>query len=239
MNRIKTIYEKIKSLIRSIFPGLMKKLSRFRYRIKLKRKEPEVIFSDYYQNNKWGDKESISGPGSRLDRTQKIRDELPKFAWQFNISTVLDLPCGDFNWMRYVEWEVDYTGADIVQELINSNEIKYGTGKRQFKILNILEDALPKVDLILCRDCLVHFSYDDIVRALCNIQKSGSTYLLTTTMIDRKKNHNIVTGEFRSINLQKPPFNFPDPIVLLDDTYPLPSYYDKHLGLWKISELEI
>ena len=231
------MFKKVKDLTRILFPGFMKKLSKFRYRMLLKRKEPDQVFEEFYQTNKWGDEESVSGPGSRLDFTDKIRNELPSLSDQFNLSTVLDIPCGDYNWMRFVDWHVNYIGADIVDDLIKNNQQLYGNKNRIFKKLNIIEDELPQVDLVICRDCLVHFSFEDIFRTLRNLKRSGSSYLLTTTMIDRKKNKNIVTGEFRPINLQKPPFNFPEPIMLLDDTYPLPNYYDKHLGLWKITEI--
>lgn len=227
----------LKDLIRSISPGLMKSLSKIKHRVLLKTKKPEIIFSEYFVVNKWGDKESRSGPGSRLDRTEKIREALPELAIQYHISTVLDIPCGDFNWMQLVDWNVDYTGADIVPELINQNQNLYGKTDRRFLTLDILKDPLPKVDLVICRDCLVHFSYQDIFRAIKNLKASGATYLLTTTMVARSKNSNIITGEFRVINFQKSPFSFPEPLKLIDDTYPLPSYYDKYLGFWKIKDL--
>jgi hypothetical protein len=96
---------------------------------------------------------------------------------------------------------------------------------------------LPKTDLVLCRDCLPHFSYSDIGRALRNVQSSGSTYFLTTTYVDRDRNENIPTGRWRPINLQLRPFSFPAPMRFIDEECPEDDYRGKRLGLWRVSDL--
>ncbi len=228
---------KIKNFLLRQFPGLYKKAARLKTQLNLSRKTREELFTDYYQSNTWGDRESRSGPGSRLDRTEHLRSALPQLVTDFNCVSVLDIPCGDFNWMKLVEWEVDYTGADIVKDMIQQNQVLYGNDRRRFLTLDITRDPLPRVDLVICRDCLVHFSYDDIFETFNNLRSSGSTYLLTTTLNKRENNKNIVTGEWRPLNLQKPPFSLPAPLVFIEDTFPNPNYFDKYMGLWKISDL--
>jgi hypothetical protein len=49
---------------------------------------------------------------------------------------------------------------------------------------DLTRDPLPKVDLVLCRDCLVHLSFDDIYESLDNLRRSGSMLLLTTTLAE-------------------------------------------------------
>jgi hypothetical protein len=83
----------------------------------------------------------------------------------------------------------------------------------------------------------VHFTYRDIFLALKNIKRSNSEFFLTTTFIGIEQNEDIPTGEWRAINLQKPPFNFPAPIRLIDD-YDVNTKARKSLGLWRISDLE-
>jgi len=228
---------KIKNFLLRQFPGLYKKAARLKTQLKLSRKTREELFTDYYQANTWGDHESRSGPGFRLDRTEHLRSALPQLVKDFNCVSVLDIPCGDFNWMKLVEWDVDYTGADIVKDMIHQNQVLYGNDRRRFLTLDVTRDPLPRVDLVICRDCLVHFSYDDIFETFNNLRNSGSTYLLTTTLNKRENNKNIVTGEWRPLNLQKPPFNLPAPLVFIEDTFPNPNYFDKYMGLWKISDL--
>ena len=57
--------------------------------------------------------------------------------------------------------------------------------------MDLVNDELPKVDLIFCRDCLFHLPNDMILKALENIYKSKSKYLLTTTFTDNIPNKDI------------------------------------------------
>jgi hypothetical protein len=93
--------------------------------------------------------------------------------------------------------------------------------------------------LILCRDCFIHLSHRDILSAIRNFQLSGSKYLLTTTFPGIDENKNIVTGRMRPINLQRPPFNFPLPILLINEqcTEGEGRFADKTLGLWEIKKI--
>jgi hypothetical protein len=216
---------------------IRKRLQRFRRRLYLSRRPPAQVFSEIYQKNTWGDGESVSGPGSRLDRTDKVRAALPSLLARYECHSMLDIPCGDYNWMKTLDLEIDYLGADIVSELVKLDQEKYARRNRKFVVMDLLHDPIPRVDLILCRDCLVHFSHANIMTALGNIKASGSKYLLTTTFPQRPQNPNIVTGEWRPVNLMTSPFHMPAPLELVDDSYDSPNYFDKYLGLWKIPDL--
>ncbi|MGH8209207.1 MAG: class I SAM-dependent methyltransferase, partial [Steroidobacteraceae bacterium] len=110
-----------------------------------------------YQRNSWRNAESVSGDGSDLTQTQRVRAELARLVAQRNIATLLDAPCGDHYWMRKLETKpASYIGADIVPELIAANQRAYGSATVRFVTLDICADELPRADLILCRDCLVH-----------------------------------------------------------------------------------
>lgn len=207
-----------------------------RVRIALKDRFYKQAFQTIYEKNTWGDPHSLSGQGSNLNQTEVIRRELPKLTKELRVNSMLDIPCGDFFWMKEVELELQYIGGDIVPALVESNRRRYSDKQHTFALLDLLGDPLPKVDLIFCRDCLVHFSFHSISRALDNMRSSGSAYLLTTTFTERKSNGDIATGDWRPINLQLPPFNFPPPLVVIDGACPLDGYGDKHLGLWKIAD---
>lgn len=197
------------------------------------------IFTHIYQNNKWGGKQSISGPGSDVDQTQIIIKELPILFKKYNISSILDAPCGDFFWMNNIDLKnINYLGVDIVEALIKKNNNKYQQQNIHFKLLDLLQDKIPKTDLILCRDCFIHFSFKDIFTALNNICKSQSQYLLTTIYTEKITNTDIISGDFRPINLTKPPFSLPEPIVIINEgCTELRHLQDKSLALWKIANI--
>lgn len=200
----------------------------------------EKTFSRYYKSNRWKDSQSRSGEGSNLEQTQVIRKILPDVIQRYNVQTLLDVPCGDFFWMTKVDLKnIQYIGGDIVQEMIEKNRESYGTDNIKFEHIDICESPLPQADLILCRDALVHLSFEDIQKALENFKKGGAKYLLTTTFTNREENKDIKTGQWRALNLQKPPFNFPEPIEIYNENYTAQDgrYNDKSIALWEISNL--
>lgn len=200
----------------------------------------EETFRFIYRHSFWSKGQSISGDGSTVSQTEEIRQQLPFLIKKVGIRSILDIPCGDFHWMKTVEMgSVHYTGADIVDELIRQNNHQYADDSRTFVKLDVIRDPLPMADLVFCRDCFVHLSNGDITKALENIRHSKSVYLLTTTFPACMENEEIVTGDWRIINLQKDPFNLPEPLWLLNEkcTEGEHTYSDKSLGLWKISDL--
>ena len=154
--------------------------------------------------------------------------------------TLLDAPCGDFNWMDSVAGAVDsYTGIDIVEELIARVAQRHAGERRTFLCRDFTRDPLPRADVILCRDALVHFSFADVRAALRNFRRSGSRYLLTTTFIAHERNENCWTGSWRMLNLERGPFRFPTPLALIDERRPLPDGRDsgKRLALWQLESI--
>ncbi|HEX2978578.1 MAG TPA: class I SAM-dependent methyltransferase [Candidatus Babeliales bacterium] len=193
----------------------------------------EHVFTNIYEKGLWWTGETNSGCGSSLYNTQLIRQEIPRIIKQYGVESLLDIPCGDFNWMKFVDLGIDYIGADIVGSLINENKRMHQGEKRTFVQLNIITDWLPKADLILCRDCLVHLSIAQIWQTLRNIKRSGCKYLLTTCYSETQTNSDISAGSWRTINLTKEPFNFPMPLLSVNEGYE----GDKCLMMWKIEDL--
>lgn len=200
--------------------------------------DTESVFTQIYKKNYWGGY-SRSGPGSDLDQTRKIIKEIPRVLKHFGVKSILDVPCGDFNWQKHADFGfVDYVGADIVGHIVQRNNKMYSNSKRKFVKLDIRRDKLPCCDLILCRDLFQHLSFEDIWKAISNIKSSGCKYLLASSQINADKNSDITTGGWRRLNLLHPPFSFPSPILILDEGCPVKYHADKSLMLWKINDLK-
>jgi hypothetical protein len=199
-------------------------------------------FRHIYQTNHWCGSDSVSGEGASSSQTQQIEAKLPALLKTLQVDVLLDLPCGDFSWMQLIDLPVSrYIGADIVSELILENQKRYGSQKRQFMILDLTSEPLPTADLLLCRDCFVHLSFGDIFSALNNIKRSQITYLLTTTFPNCEDNEDITTGDWRLLNLEKPPFSFPTPLQLINEQCSEGGgiYRDKSLGLWLLQDIPL
>jgi len=197
----------------------------------------EVIFKHIYDTHFWGGI-SRSGAGSDLEQTKVIRKELPKLLKELNVMTMLDISCGDFYWMKEINLDfIQYIGVDIVKDIIEINKKKYSNPNKKFIKLDITKDSIPKVDFILCRYLLQHLSQENIWKAINNIKKSKSKYLLTTVATRTKENVDINDGAYRPLNLLMPPFSFPEPQKMIDEKCTIPQCKDMMLFLWKISEL--
>ena len=209
------------------------------YNLSLRLKSPEDVFTDIYRNNKWYGTESVSGVGSDAMQTRVIVEALPRIFRELGVCSVLDVPCGDFFWMAKVDLAgIDYLGGDIVADIIERNTAAHGGPGIRFRKVDLINDKLPKADLILVRDCLVHLSYDNIRKALRNIRSSGATYLLTTTFPGRTI-VDIQTGRWRPLDLQAAPFHLPTPLRQINEacTEATGKFSDKTLALWRVPDI--
>ncbi|UZJ41547.1 hypothetical protein OO006_00620 [Prosthecochloris sp. SCSIO W1101] len=200
----------------------------------------EQVFTEIEKANIWKANESVSGIGSTLLQTKTIIEEVPKIIKSLKITSIFDVPCGDFNWFQRIDLSDNvYLGGDIVHSIISGNNQKHRSNNISFVHFNLLEDVQRPMDLVFCRDCLVHFSISDIHKALINILRSGSRFFMTTTFPEEKTNKDIVTGGWRPVNFQKAPFNFPEPKIILNEncTEMDGVFRDKSLGLWDVKEL--
>ncbi len=198
-------------------------------------------FTRVYDQNSFGAAESRSGSGSTLEQTAAVRQQLPSLLEKHQVRSLLDAPCGDCHWMSLLDWgRVRYHGVDVVEELIRYNQSRFSESGMNFSQADLCHDALPQVDLILCRDCWVHLTFRQIQTSLQNFRRSGSRYLLTTTFASRSANWDLPVGViWRPLNLQLAPFHFPPPVDLLVEqcTEQGGKYSDKGLGLWRLNDL--
>lgn len=211
--------KKLQQELAAILPGLAK--------------DGALSPADYhkvYQENVFGSAESRSGTGSTNGQTANIRAVMPKIFQGLGVKSLLDVPCGDFNWMSHVDLaNISYIGGDIVPEMIEQNKKQFGAENVEFRVMSVTTDPLPTADIILCRDLLVHFKLEDGIKAMQNFKRSGAKYLLATTFPNTEEN---VDDMFiwRTLNMQKPPFNLPEPLRVINE-----NCTETHLGKVRIS----
>ncbi len=196
-------------------------------------KSREEVFGMIHRQNLWASPETVSGHGSTMAETQPIRQALPALVRELGIRTVLDLPCGDFHWMREMAPHFEsYKGGDIVPQMVEANRVKYGSDKVEFLHLDVVSSPLPAADLVIVRDCWVHLSFAEVLQALANVRAAKITWLLATHF-PAVENQDVLTGEWRPLNLCAAPFHLPAPDRLLIDSV---SHEGKTLGLWRLDE---
>lgn len=198
------------------------------------------LFTEYFKNNSWNGKESASGPGSDYEQTKYLIPELSLLIKKLKIKSILDVPCGDFNWMKRVDLSnVQYLGGDIVEDLIRINSKRYKSSNIDFAVIDVVNDNLKKSDLLIVRDCLVHLPEQDVKKALSNIKRSGSKYLLTTNFLweSMQNNQDIQVGQWRRLNLMQSPYNFKFPEQIIIEGNKQSNDHDKTMSLWKVKDI--
>lgn len=135
--------------------------------------------------------------------------------------------------------DVHYIGGDIVKPLVEDLNINYKSKKVSFIHFDLIKDTPPQVDLMIFRDCLFHLSFEDTKEVLEKFIKSKSTYVLTTTHKNINNlfaNRDILTGDFRCIDLFSPPYNFShDPLYIIDDW--MAPHRERQMCLWSREQI--
>lgn len=148
--------------------------------------------------------ETLCGAGSTLGETEHLRAQLPIVFAELDIRSLLDAPCGDFNWMARVDLtDIEYIGADINEDNLRGARRR---ADRDFRLLDIVTGALPKTDAMLCRDFHQHLPNRMVFSALRNFLASGIKWLIATSHNNAANEDIAKAGMFRRVNLMAAPF---------------------------------
>ena len=75
-------------------------------------------FELIYNENYWESDESRSGLGSEIKNTKEVLKALKKIIKEYNIRSIIDIPCGDFNWMSKIDMKnIDYKALILLGQL--------------------------------------------------------------------------------------------------------------------------
>lgn len=136
---------------------------------------------------------SWDGPGSSLDSTEALRDALSAMLHRLGVKTMLDMACGDWNWMRLVDLgSIEYTGWDVDPGRIARCRYRIGIGDftaidrpnvhfEQVNVLTADETMLSEWDLVLARDFFAHLPNAYVLEIVQKLRKGGSQWLLAST----------------------------------------------------------
>ena len=196
---------------------------------------PAERFAAVYRDGVWvhgHDRASLSGDGAELTATTQLRQDLPCHLRNLGCQTLLDIGCGDWNWMREVDLPCVYVGCDIVGAVIDANRAFERPGV-SFQLLDAIAGPLPRCDVALCREVLFHLSFKDALAVLSNIRPAAE-WLIATTDNSIWFNSDIPSGHFRKLNLQRSPFSLPPPLhTIVDDAVSK----GRMLGVWRTADL--
>lgn len=195
------------------------------------KKNYKYNFSKIYKYKIWKTGESLSGTSSDFSIAKNYGFKLRDVIINKKIKSIFDCGCGEFEFMDIVvkDLKIKYIGGDLVDSILLQNKMNFQNYK--FIKFDLLKNRLPNVQLLHIRDCLFHFSFKDIYKALNNFCNSKIKYILLTSHNSLiLKNYDIVTGDFRYLDFSKKPFFFRNEILKIKDfIFP---YFPKYSYLW-------
>ena len=187
------------------------------------------VFTSIYKSHHWVQDEdilpseniSVSGHGSNINTEQfiNLKKNFNDFIHDYKIESILDMPCGDFLWMKEIlkDKKINYLGIDIVRELIEKNNKKFQNNDINFENHDIVKYSPRKsFDLIIIRDLFIHIDNSDILEILNKIKNIDFKFIALNSY-DNKINTNVIIGKHRKINLLNHPFNLKKPFYLFKD----------------------
>ena len=201
----------------------------------------KIVFKSIFKSFHWRDynkpkpDESVSGLGSDLHICEDLINDLDFFINKHEIKSILDLACGDFNWMKKLiqlnKKITSYCGLEIVDEIVKKNIISYSNDKIKFIHSDIMQDTIPKnFDLVIIRDFFIHISNNDIKKVINKVKQSNVKYVAIGTLSNIEINRDLKAyGHHRSINIEKQPFNLKKPYLKLKDSVPRTHYRDLNI----------
>ncbi len=163
------------------------------------------VFGNIYKNEVWGKKSS--GDGSWDENTEFYRNRLGEIIKSHKIKSVVDLGCGYWGANRLMDWQgVKYTGIDVANVVLEANRKDCDYDKAEFIYGNARTCDIPKCDLIILKDVMIHWSNDE-VREFLGRDFPAKYILVNNDINGQDGTKNIQTGQFRCIDLSKKPFN--------------------------------
>ena len=211
--------------------------------------------TDFYNNAKWppdtSRQRSASGEGSNLGHTTETSLRMIKETiHKFNIKSMIDIPCGDANWI-FDSYETDtlplYVGLDVATNVLKVNKQRFAHhSNKQFhfwdatacevpKFINASssndsiikeqqEQLLSSFELVHVRDVIQHMTPTMGIQFFCNVFRAQPKVLITvtypTTTTNVPNDEMDVANNPYKNNLLLEPFNFPNNTAECTPTHP-------------------
>lgn len=157
-----------------------------------------------------------SGHGSRPWATLPYRKYLSDFIRCNDVRSVVDYGCGDWEIGRRVDWQgATYTGVDVVPHLIERNQREFARPGVTFMVTPDEPTALPRADLLLCKDVLQHLPNSDVQEFLVNVVPRFRMALIIDDAPGTPDDTNTDTsaGGWRRVDIRQPPFDVDATVV--------------------------
>jgi len=184
------------------------------------------VFENIYKTCGWG---NGSGPGSTIEYNVDYVGVLKRLFDDLEIKSVVDIGCGDWQFSRHIDFnQINYTGIDVVEQLIQTNTQLFSKPNIHFVCLDIIQnpESVPESDLIILKDVVQHWPTKTIIKILTTVKSKAKYILLVNCCHQNDPLDDINLGEYRPLSHTMYPLQLFCPIFIK-------KYYSKEILLIK------
>ncbi len=131
-----------------------------------------------------GRRESASGPGSAQSAAHACLQMIDAVIEEYGVSSILDLGCGDWNWLRKARWRqsgnLDYEGWEAHADMVDDLNRAFGSASTRFLVSDITTASYPRADLVICRDVLFHLPVALATKVIGAVRDLRSLFISTS-----------------------------------------------------------
>ena len=155
-----------------------------------------------------GKNETKLGSELMVERTAPIRKCLGDWIKKFNITSIVDIACGEASWQSLIPGieDISYKGVDTSFDILRRAR-KRNPKSMHFGIFDITRYIPPQADLLMMYDVMEVLPLNLGLKAIKNALLSGAQWLAVSSYPDTDFNSNVTKGGYYRHNIQLEPFS--------------------------------
>jgi hypothetical protein len=155
----------------------------------------------------------VSGHGSGRSASELFVNYVNNLIAIHSVSSIVDVGSGDWSYMKDVNI-ASYNGYDVSSFIVDKTTALYGnntTDKDDGKFVAFHVSGINQIyesaDMMICKDVLQHLPLDAAQHIVDQHSKFKISILVNDATMDIPNDDILMAGGYRSLDVEKPPFN--------------------------------
>jgi len=156
----------------------------------------------------------VSGHGSGRSANELFVNYVNNLITTYSVSSIVDVGSGDWSYMKDVNI-TSYNGYDVSSIIVDKTTALYGnsnasgTDDGKFIAFHVskINQVYESADMMICKDVLQHLPLDAAQHIVDQQSKFKISIFVNDVTMDSPNDDISFAGSYRSLDVEKPPFN--------------------------------